>query len=276
MTLCNLKDEKLFIAGPCAFESHEQLSEAVKFLKEAGITVIRASLWKPRTQPGWEGLGGRGIFHLLEETLPQGLIPATEVLSPEQARLIVEGVKQYDAQAQILLWIGARNQNHSVQKGIAEVLKSGPEGIWLMFKNQMWLDENHWMGIYKHLLSTGFPTERMLTCHRGFAPGLVPNPEGYRNLPDFEMSMRIKSATGLPMILDPSHLGGSKTTVFEISRLALSFDFDGYMIEVHATPDKALTDAKQQLSFDDFNELLTLLRTKGTSYGETQQTARAA
>src|SRR5262249_26782390 len=153
----------------------------------------------------------------------------------------------------------SRNQNHIEQTKIAKILAAGPQGITLMFKNQMWDDSNHWMGIYQHIVSSGFPKERLLACHRGFSPGKLPNPKSYRNLPDYEMGMHMKQKMGLSMILDPSHIGGSRENVFDVLASAISHDFDGYIIEVHTDPENAKTDAKQQLSIHQLGELLKLI-----------------
>ena len=251
--------KKLVIAGPCALESKEQIRASVKILKPLGVNTIRASLWKPRTQPGWEGMGALGLSILLEETLPYGMTPATEILNAEHALLIVHALESIGAQGKMLVWLGSRNQNHLEQKTIAKILATGPEGITLMFKNQMWDDEKHWLGIAEHILSQGFPSHRLLVCHRGFSPGKMDNPKALRNIPDFSMSMRVKEKTALPMLIDPSHIGGSKKNVLEICEEALKYDFDGFMIEMHIDPENAKTDAKQQLSPKEFQDLLELL-----------------
>ncbi|MGA8164330.1 MAG: hypothetical protein WB791_04805 [Waddliaceae bacterium] len=249
---------QLIIAGPCALESREQLKVCVRELNSLGIKHIRASLWKPRTHPGWEGMGILSLLTLLEETLPYGIVPATEVLTPEQASLIVEGLRSYDHRAPMLVWIGARNQNHITQRCIAEILASGGEGIHLMFKNQMWEDERHWLGIFAHLIEAGFPSERLLVCHRGFSPGRLPNPYGYRNLPNFEMAKRVKEKTGLSMLIDPSHIGGTQANVFRILEEAKTYPFDGYLIEVHLDPENAKTDGKQQLTFVQLKQVIQM------------------
>jgi chorismate mutase len=195
----------------------------------------------------------------MEETLIHGVTPATEILTSEHAQLVVDALLRAGPEAQILVWLGARNQNHLEQTKISKILAEGPSGIHFMFKNQMWDDERHWMGIYEHIVSAGFPKERLLMCHRGFCPGKMPNPKGYRNLPDFEMAMRMKQKTGLPMILDPSHIGGTQDNVFDIMRQAQGYDFDGYLIEVHHDPHHALTDVKQQLSLDQFKDILSMV-----------------
>lgn len=252
--------DALVIAGPCALESREQLKECVQILKQMEIKMIRASLWKPRTLPGWEGLGAASLQLLLEETLPHGLVPATEILCAEHALMVIHALEHYGQDARILVWIGARNQNHLEQKKIARVLSTGPEGITFMFKNQVWEDERHWLGISEHILSEGFPRERLMICHRGFSPGKTANHQGLRNLPDFEMAMRIKEKTGLPMLLDPSHIGGTQDNVIDICHHALAYNFDGYLIEMHPNPEAAKTDAKQQLSPHQLEGVLKILK----------------
>jgi chorismate mutase len=251
--------EKLVIAGPCALESREQLRECVQQLKQMGVTMIRASLWKPRTQPGWEGLGWMSLPLLLEETLPHGLIPATEIITAEHALMVVHALEHYGSNARMIVWLGSRNQNHLEQKQIARILATGPSGITFMFKNQMWDDERHWHGIYEHIINEGYPRDRLMICHRGFSPGKVANPQGYRNLPDFEMAIRIKEKTGLPMLIDPSHIGGSQENVIDICHQADKYDFDGYMIEMHCNPNDAKTDAMQQLTSTQLQSLLKII-----------------
>lgn len=252
--------EKLIIAGPCALESRAQIRACVEILQPLGVRIIRASLWKPRTQPGWEGLGWMSLPLLLEETLPHGMIPATEILSAEHALMVVHALEHYGSDAKMLVWLGSRNQNHMEQRKIAKILATGPEGITFMYKNQMWEDEKHWMGIGDHILSEGFPKERLMICHRGFSPGKALNPQNLRNLPDFEMAMRVKEKTGLPMLLDPSHIGGSCENVMDICAQSNAYDFDGCIVEVHCDPINAKTDAKQQLDAQQFRKLLDLVQ----------------
>jgi chorismate mutase len=257
--LAECLSRKLIIAGPCALESRQQLRSCCSLLQPLGITAIRASLWKPRTQPGWEGLGGESLELLLEETLPRGLAPATEILNAEHAKLIVAALEKYGADSKMLVWLGARNQNHLEQRAIAQILAAGPKNLTFMFKNQMWAEERHWIGIYEHILDAGYPRERLIACHRGFSPGMAPNPDNLRNLPDFEMAMRMKEKMKIPMVLDPSHIGGSRENVRKIMQEAQKYAFDGYLIEVHEQPEQARTDTKQQLSVEEFQELLRMI-----------------
>jgi 3-deoxy-D-arabino-heptulosonate 7-phosphate (DAHP) synthase len=249
----------IVIAGPCALESREQLRKSVRVLKKMGVSMVRASLWKPRTQPGWDGLGGQYLPVLLEETLPHGMIPATEIMSGEDAQMVVDALRKFGDDARMIAWLGARNQNHMEQRRIARILADGPTGIQLMFKNQIWKDEAHWLGIFEHLRCAGFPYERLIACHRGFCPGDSPNPHGLRNLPDFQMAMRFKEKTGLPVLLDPSHISGTRKNIKMVCEMAGDFRFDGYLIEMHCDAANAVTDAGQQLSPEELHELLSSL-----------------
>lgn len=258
---------KIVIAGPCSLESREGLRTCVQGLLDTGVRIIRASLWKPRTVPGWEGLGVEGVNILLEETLPYGLIPATEIVTAEHAHIMVDALDKWGKNYSMVLWLGSRNQNHFEIKKIVKTLRKGHDNVFLLFKNQMWHDERHWIGIYKHLIDAGFPKERLLTCHRGFAGK---SPEGYRNPPDFEMALRIKEELQIPMLLDPSHIGGEKPKVFNIMRFPETLTFDGYQIEVHSKPNDAKTDAGQQLTIQEFKELMKELEvgTQHTTHRE--------
>lgn len=244
----------IIIAGPCAAESAEQIMLSVKEAKQRGIDHLRISLWKPRTKPGFDGLGESGI-PLLVKALELGVNPATEVLIPQHAKAVMKAVLPILRNRQLLLWIGARNQNHYIQQEIARIA-SKDKRVLLLVKNQPWADEKHWQGIIEHVLTGGITKDNLILCHRGFGPS-GDNPLGLRNIPDFEMSMRIKKQSGLTMVFDPSHTGGSVPNVLKIAKQAAKYDFDGIMIEVHPDPQNALTDAQQQLTWEQFDKLMS-------------------
>ncbi|MDP2649313.1 MAG: hypothetical protein Q8P10_00560 [bacterium] len=248
------------IAGPCAAESREQVLESAQEAKRRGINVVRLSLWKPRTKPGFDGLGEEEI-PLLIEVAEMGLTPATEVILPSHAEQVINNVLEHTNQ-NILVWIGSRNQNHMVQREIARVV-AGEHRVMLMVKNQPWRDKNHWEGIVDHVLAGGVGEEQLLLCHRGFSPGV----NGFRNTPDFDMAIDLKKTTGIPIILDPSHIGGNVENVIEAAKQGMRFQkngvgFDGMMIEVHPNPLEAKTDSKQQLTWGDFDSLMSELDLK--------------
>lgn len=249
--------QKIIIAGPCAAESLEQVIMAAIQLKKRGIKVMRASLWKPRTKPGFEGVGEKGIDWFAAVT-KMGITIATEVLFPDQVSQVLEIIKKKGNPDKVLFWIGSRNQNHILQREISlRIKKEAPKSVKLLIKNQPWREERHWLGIIDHVLSSGLEKDRIILNHRGFSPK-GENPFGLRNFPDFEMAMKIKSLTGLSMVLDPSHIGGTVENVFLIMEKAKQYDFDGAMIEVHPKPIEAKSDAKQQLTFSELDKLLKI------------------
>jgi len=250
--------QKIIIAGPCAAESKEQVINCALALKKRGIKIMRASLWKPRTKPGFEGVGEKGIAWLAQVT-KMGITIATEVLFPEQVSQIIKGIAKGGDPRKIVFWLGARNQNHRIQRLIAlRIKEEAPSQVKLLIKNQPWLDEDHWLGIVSHVLGSGILSSRVILCHRGFSPNGGKNPHNMRNIPDYKMAMRVKKQTGLPMIIDPSHSGGSVPNVFKVVKESRKHSFDGMMVEVHPCPEKAKTDKKQQLSFQEFDELLKI------------------
>lgn len=254
------------IVGPCAVENDAQVKESILQAKIANVDFIRLSLWKPRTKPGFEGIGEKGIRHLVEAA-KEGINPGFEPMLLEHVEKVAEAVLSATKTGKLLVWIGARNQNHYIQREMAKIA-SQDSRIILMVKNQVWHNEKHWEGIIEHVLCGGIKKENLLVCHRGFAPYSYNNPEGYRNVPDFDMAMRIKERYDLPMIFDPSHTGGTVEKVFQIAKEANMYDFDGYIIEVHPNPKIALSDAHQQLTWKQYKELIKAL------YDQRVKTAR--
>jgi len=245
----------IIIAGPCAAESEEQIIASLKEAKKRNVDFVRISLWKPRTKPGFDGLQEKGI-PLLLEAVKMGLNPATEVLTPKHARAVIKVVlPALKKNGKLMLWIGARNQNHQIQQQIAR-LASKDKRIYLMVKNQPWPDQSHWEGIVDHVLAGGISRDNLILCHRGFVVNGHDNPRGFRNIPNYEMSKIVKEKTALPMIFDPSHTGGSVDNVLHIIKEASKHSFDGVIVEVHPNPAVALIDAKQQLNWEQFDTLL--------------------
>lgn len=246
-------NRQINIAGPCAAESREQVLKSAQMAKERGVGTLRACLWKPRTTPSFDGVGEKGI-EWLGEVAQLGLRPATEVLTENQASQVIDNISGKLGKS-ILVWLGSRNQNHLIQRGIGNVVK-GEKLVNILIKNQPWGSEDHWKGIISHVIDGGADPSQIILCHRGFFPGT----KGLRNDPDFEMAMRVKKESGLPMLIDPSHIGGTTKSVLKIMQLARSFEedgvgFDGMMIEVHPDPSQAKTDKDQQLSWREFDQI---------------------
>ena len=113
-----MNKKTIIIAGPCAAESEKQILESIKEAKKRKIDFLRMSLWKPRTKPGFEGLQEPGIA-LMALAAKMGVNPATEVILPSHAEKVIEAVLSASKDANVLVWIGARNQNHYIQQEIS-------------------------------------------------------------------------------------------------------------------------------------------------------------
>ncbi len=245
--------EKLIIAGPCALETEEHGRITTSEAQKSGISVVRMNLWKPRTQPGYEGVGEAGLPWVVEAA-ESGLGVAMEVLNAEQTAWVMEKILGKVPHATLLLWLGSRNQNHLIQKEVGGVI-AGEDRVRLMLKNQPWRDEAHWVGMVEHVVSGGAAQDQLLLCHRGHAPQ-DKKTAPMRNIPDLEMAKKVRAELAIPLILDPSHIGGSVELVKKLAKEYAQEEWiDGQIIEVHPDPKNAKTDAKQQLTWDELRAL---------------------
>lgn len=253
--------DKIIIAGPCAAETREQVIKSAKEAKKRGVKILRASLWKPRTEPGFDGVKEEGIPWLVE-VAKMGITPGTEVLNARNTKAVLSALAKNVPNPSALIWIGARNQNHDEQIAIAKAVKRYPWAKF-MFKNQPWRHERHWRGILKHVLGSKIDKDKVFLSHRGFDPGTDEprDPKSLRNVPDYKMAMTIKTEENVEMIIDPSHMGGTVENVIKITKEAMRYSengisFDGFIFEIHPNPTVAWTDAKQQLTWEQFDELM--------------------
>ncbi|MFP4019197.1 MAG: chorismate mutase [Bacteroidales bacterium] len=241
--------DPLLIAGPCSAESEEQLTETAKALKNEGVHIFRAGIWKPRTRPGgFQGFGSAALPWLRKVKDLTGMAVATEVANE---RHVYEALK-YDID---VLWIGARTTaNPFAVEEIADALEG--KDIPVMVKNPINPDLKLWMGAIERLNMKGI--KRLAAIHRGFSSC---NTSTYRNPPQWSIPMNLKRiAPGIPIFNDPSHIAGDKKFLKEIAIQAMKKKFNGLMIEVHPHPEQALSDDKQQITPDEFHHLLTSLQ----------------
>lgn len=236
----------LVIAGPCSAETEEQLLNTALALKQTEkVDVLRAGIWKPRTNPGYfEGVGTIGLSWLLKAKQQTGLQTAVEVATAKH----VEDAMSFDVD---VLWIGARTTVNpfSVQQ-VADALKGSKQTV--LIKNPVNADTKLWIGAIERLQKVGI--ENIGLIHRGFTA--YGNTE-YRNPPMWQIPIEMKRLfPELPMICDPSHICGNRTGLQTISQKAVDLDYDGLIIESHIDPDNALTDKQQQITPKELGALL--------------------
>jgi chorismate mutase len=209
------------------------------------VHVFRAGIWKPRTKPGsFEGVGEEGLVWLEEVKKISGLLTATEIATPKHVELCMK----HDID---MLWIGARTTVNpfSIQE-IAQALK-GTE-IPILIKNPVNPDIKLWSGVIERIHSKG--VKNIIAVHRGFYSF---EKTIFRNAPLWEIPIELKRIfPTLPIICDPSHISGKRDLLLMVAQQALNLDMDGLMIESHPYPDKAFTDASQQITPANLNKLL--------------------
>lgn len=233
------------VAGPCSAETEEQVMETAKGLKEMGINVYRAGIWKPRTHPGsFEGVGAPGLKWMQRAKKEYGLKISTEVASEKH---VFECLK-YGVD---LVWLGARTTaNPFLVQEIADALKD--TDIPVLVKNPVNPDIDLWIGALERLNRAGI--RKLGVINRGFSTA---DKIKYRNDPQWQMAIELRSRhPELPFFVDPSHMAGSKEYIQELSQRSLDLGFEGLMIESHCNPSCALSDAKQQLTPDELSDLL--------------------
>lgn len=246
---CNVGRQPLLISGPCSAESEEQVIQTAKQIEAIGkVKVFRSGVWKPRTRPNaFEGRGEIALKWLQQVQAQTSMKTAVEVAQPVHVELALK-------YGMDILWIGARTvvNPFSVQE-IAESLKG--VDIPVMVKNPLNPDISLWIGALERINQAGI--NKLIAIHRGF-DFLKRSP--FRNAPMWELPIELKRRfPKLPIIVDPSHIGGKRELIFDIAQKALDLDMNGLMIESHIHPQSALTDAAQQLSPKQLKEVLEKL-----------------
>ncbi len=237
------------IAGPCAIESEEQLTEAARIIKGAGASILRGGAFKPRTSPfSFHGLEERGL-ELLAQAKKQFDIPVdTEVVDPRD-------VDKVAAVADILQ-VGTRNmQNYTLLTAVGKSQRP------VILKRGFASTVTEWLTAADYLLAEG--NNQVILCERGIRTF----EDSVRFSLDITAIPVIKKASHLPLIVDPSHAAGHYSVVPAIAKAAVAAGADGLLIEVHPNPKEALVDGLQSLSPSDFTTLMEELKLIAKSVG---------
>jgi chorismate mutase len=247
-TVSNLK-KPIIIAGPCSAESEEQVFNTAKALAKSNqVNMLRAGIWKPRTRPGnFEGIGEIGLKWLVDAGKAHNLPTTTEVANAKHVEQALKaGVD--------VLWIGARTTvNPFSVQDIADAVKG--TNIPVMIKNPINPDIQLWVGAIERIAAAGI--NDISAIHRGFSSF---EKTKFRNEPKWGIPIELmRLFPDLPIICDPSHIGGTRELIEPLSQKALDMNMAGLMIETHLTPDDAWSDAKQQITPKKLTEILSNL-----------------
>ncbi len=231
-------DGFVVMAGPCSVESKAQIEATAKAVREAGAHILRGGVFKPRTSPyAFQGLGEEGLELLAAAGRAFGLPIVSEVLAPEQVRLMA-------AKADILQ-IGARNmQNFALLNAVGKVDRP------VLLKRGLSSTIEEWLAAAEYILAKG--NGQVILCERGIRTF----ESATRNTLDLSAVPVVRERTHLPIIVDPSHGTGRRSLVAPMAFAARACGAHGLLIEVHPDPDHALSDGDQSLTFVEFRSLM--------------------
>lgn len=226
------------IGGPCSVESEEQLWLIADRIKSVGVKFLRGGAFKPRTSPySFQGLGKKGIELLLNVKRLTGLCVVTELVD----------LKYLDLFSDVdIIQVGARNmQNFEMLRQLGKCDKP------ILLKRGISSTIHEWLMSAEYILSGG--NKNVILCERG-----IRTYETFtRNTLDISAVSIVKKISPLPIIVDPSHAAGIKWLVEPLAKAAIAAGADGVMVEVHNCPAKAMSDGKQSLDLDEFDDFMS-------------------
>jgi 3-deoxy-7-phosphoheptulonate synthase len=231
-------DDVMVMAGPCSVESERQILDAAHAVREAGATVLRAGAFKPRSSPySFQGLGRAGLRLLARAREETGLLIVTEAMDAEGLDHVLEVAD--------IVQVGARNmQNYSLLKQVGRARKP------ILLKRGLSATIQELLLSAEYILAEGNPD--VILCERGV--------RGFdtatRNLFDLSANAVVHGLSHLPIVADPSHGTGHRDMVIPMARAAVAAGADGLLVEVHPTPDRALSDGAQSLYPAQFERLM--------------------
>ncbi len=241
-------ERPLVIAGPCSAETEEQVMTTARQLAGKGCHMFRAGVWKPRTKPGgFEGNGEQALPWMKQVKEETGMLTATEVATPEHVELALKYCID-------ILWVGARTSaNPFAMQALADSLKG--VDVPVLVKNPVNPDLELWIGALERINGAGI--KRLGAIHRGFSSY---EKKLYRNAPMWQIAIELhRRIPNLPIFNDPSHIGGRRDLIAPLCQQAMDLGMNGLIVESHCSPDDAWSDAKQQVTPDILDYILSML-----------------
>jgi len=245
-------DELVFIAGPCAIESKQQLFRIAEGIKKAGAHILRGGIFKPRSSVhSFQGLGANGsegaeeALSWLREAGNRFEMPViTEVRGEAQVDLVAEYVD--------VLQIGARNMyDQDLLTRVARKKKP------VLFKRHFGAGIDEFLSFAEYIAAEG--NKDIVLCERGILP--VGKGKSYtRYTFDLAAIPVMQKETYLPVIADPSHATGRRDLIFNMSCASIAAGASGLMIETHYNPSEALVDAQQMITPDELKDVIDACR----------------
>lgn len=225
------------ISGPCSIESIDHGIETIQHLHKNGVKIMRAMVFKPRTSPyAFRGIGLDGLKEISKVAREYGIKINSEVLHPEDIEPMLPYID--------LFQVGARNaQNYTLLDALGKTDKA------IILKRGMSQTIDEWLHAAEYIFSNG--NEKIIFCERGIRSF----EKAYRNTFDLNAIPILQEKTHLPVIADPSHAIGIRRFVPSMALAAIMAGADGILMETHAVPQKAFSDAAQTISYTQAEDL---------------------
>lgn len=252
--VCNIggdTNNSVVITGPCSVENEEQIEQAAQLCAKLGVKIMRAGAYKPRTSPySFQGLGLEGLKLLDKMRSKYGLKIISEVRDSTHVNEIIE----YSD----IIQVGAKAMyDQGILRACAKVQKP------VLIKRGFGTTLQEFVQAAEFVLSGG--NEQVILCERGIRT--------FETKTRFTLDLcgvaYLKEYTNLPIVLDPSHAMGYAYGVSDLARACIAMGVDGLLIETHPNPKVALSDASQQLNFEEFTALHQSLQAVATAVGRT-------
>jgi 3-deoxy-7-phosphoheptulonate synthase len=231
-------DDFIVMAGPCAVESERQIMETAEAVAAAGARILRGGAYKPRSSPySFQGMGVAGLKLLRKAREATGLAIVTEVMSEDDVDLIAEYAD--------LMQVGARSmENYALLQALGRCDRP------VLLKRGLTATLEELLRSAQVIAMSGNP--RIILCERGIRTFETAT----RNTLDIAAVPVLKTVSRLPVIVDPSHAAGVRSLVPVLARAATVVGADGLIVEVHPSPDQAMSDGDQSLTFEQFRNMM--------------------
>src|SRR5438876_2796854 len=232
----------VMMAGPCTVESEKQLMTTAEAVRKEGAVILRGGAFKPSTSPyGFRGMGEEGLKLLANARSEFGMAVITEVMTPTDVPMVCEYAD--------ILQIGTRNmQNYMLLDEVGRANKPA------VLKRGMSATIEEWLLAAEYILSQG--NRNVILCERGIRTF----EKITRNTMDLNAIPLARELSHLPIIVDPSQATGKWSLVRPMALAAVAAGAHGLIVEVHPTPNQALSDGAQSLDFESFDRLMQDLR----------------
>ena len=239
----------VLIGGPCSVESEDQIRSSAELLVNLGLSTLRGGCYKPRTSPySFQGLGLEGLKLLAKMREEFGLNVITEA---RDATHIDEIIEYTD-----IIQVGAKAMyDQGILRACAKTNKP------VLIKRGFGTTLQEFVQAAEFVLSGG--NENVVLCERGIRTFET----GTRFTLDLCGVAWLQEYTNLPIILDPSHAIGYAYGVPVLAKACVAMGIDGLLIETHPNPKVALSDASQQLTYPQFEQLHHDLQKVAASVG---------